>query len=125
MSARVKGVSLNGSLDDLFRDHKPGSDSNSQKQETTKGDSSKKKNQKRKTVEKKKPAEKNEDGQTIGSNGGIIGRPKSTDKKVQAHVTCTASELEMYKAAAEKDHRTFPSFVNAAIYEYIENHGLK
>lgn len=113
MSDRVKQrTSIHGSMEDLFA--KPNDNVNEP-------DISPNENN---TVTPKTTS-KNDDKQTIGANGGIIGRPKSKHKKVQAHVTCTQEELDMFKLAAEKDHRTFPSFVNAAIYEYIENHGLK
>ena len=62
----------------------------------------------------------------VGKRGGVIGRPpiKEEDRKSQFSVSCTERQKEYYKEAARKDGRKLPDFVNKAIQEYIENHGL-
>ncbi len=62
-----------------------------------------------------------------GKKGGVIGHPPVSDeeRKIQFSVSCTQSQKEQYQAAAKKDGRKLPDFVNKAVQEYIENHGLE
>lgn len=59
-----------------------------------------------------------------GQKGGTLGRPRQTVKRTQISIGCTEDEKELYKKAAIADNRKLPDFVNRAIMEYIENHGL-
>ena len=59
-----------------------------------------------------------------GQKGGTLGRPRTETKRTQISIGCTEEEKELYKRAAASDGRKLPDFVNRAILEYIENHGL-
>ena len=63
----------------------------------------------------------------LGKKGGVIGHPpvNDEDRKIQFSVSCTQSQKEQYQAAAKKDGRKLPDFVNRALQEYIEKHGLE
>lgn len=63
----------------------------------------------------------------LGKKGGVIGHPpvNEEDRKIQFSVSCTQRQKEQYQEAARKDGRKLPDFVNRAIQEYIENHGLE
>lgn len=62
-----------------------------------------------------------------GKKGGVIGHPpvNENDRKISLSLSCTSAQKELYKAAAKKDGRKLPDFINRAIEEYIEKHKLK
>ena len=62
----------------------------------------------------------------LGNQGGRIGHPPVPDaqKKKPVSFYCNEEEKQLYQAAAAKDGRRFPDFVNRAIKEYINNHNL-
>ena len=59
-----------------------------------------------------------------GQKGGTLGRPRTDTRRTQISIGCTEYEKELYKKAAVADKRKLPDFINRAIMEYIENHGL-
>lgn len=59
-----------------------------------------------------------------GARGGKLGAPRKEQKRTQISIGCTEEEKSLYKKAADADGRKLPEFVNQAIKEYIQRHGL-
>lgn len=66
---------------------------------------------------------KDDKGRTIGSQGGIIGRPSDMLKKKQIHITCTEIDLERIKKMAAETGLTIPKAFMKAMDEYLDNNG--
>lgn len=63
----------------------------------------------------------------VGSRGGLLGRRPvdDSDRKKPLSLSCTASQVEIFKEAAKRERRSLSDLICLAVEEYIENHNLK